>query len=490
MKKTAYLTLTFLLLFSFFSFSQIVPVVVTGFCTDSAGNAIASNTVLITSDTDPSGVWTLTDSNGRFTDSLAVQQGDSVVVKALDCDSIGFYVNLHLASGGIGDTIVSNFLFCNSGAVSCNGSWSAGLNGSIVYFSAQSNLSGATYSWTFGDGTTGSGQSPVHTYPGPGVYYVCLTGTSPQCTFTYCDSLQVFHTNPSYFLSGQVTKSGILDPNIDGQALLLTQDTSNPYNPWVVMDSSRLDSGYYFFQGVNAGAYHVIALLNPADPDFGSYLPTYHVNSSAWSGSTPIFLSGNTWGKDIDLQLLVGPTGGPSSIGGSVIDQGLFNPGVAMENVNVQLLDASGNVLAFDMTDNQGQFMFSNIAYGNYQVHVEIPGITHSAQVVSTSSSAANAVLLFHVYGTGVVLDIENGLKRDQFKFYPNPVNGVMNVEFSGGQGSELTYKIISSHGQLLEHSEIDDFRFGLDFTGFPSGLYYLEVIQNEKSLTFKIIRE
>ncbi|HMC96398.1 MAG TPA: PKD domain-containing protein, partial [Flavobacteriales bacterium] len=31
------------------------------------------------------------------------------------------------------------------------------------------------YSWSFGDGTTGGGPNPVHTYSGPGVYHACLT---------------------------------------------------------------------------------------------------------------------------------------------------------------------------------------------------------------------------------------------------------------------------------------------------------------------------
>jgi len=49
--------------------------------------------------------------------------------------------------------------------------------------------------WDFGDGTTGTGQFPIHSYAIPGSYYACLTveeidpnGTIV-CTDTYCDSV-------------------------------------------------------------------------------------------------------------------------------------------------------------------------------------------------------------------------------------------------------------------------------------------------------------
>ncbi len=53
------------------------------------------------------------------------------------------------------------------------------------------------YLWTFGDGSIGDGQSPAHTYAGPGVYQVCLTawvaipGTSDTCSSTTCHFVEV-----------------------------------------------------------------------------------------------------------------------------------------------------------------------------------------------------------------------------------------------------------------------------------------------------------
>ncbi len=45
--------------------------------------------------------------------------------------------------------------------------------------------------WSFGDGTSGTGQYPTHTYNAMGYYQVCLTITGPNCQSTYCDYVMV-----------------------------------------------------------------------------------------------------------------------------------------------------------------------------------------------------------------------------------------------------------------------------------------------------------
>jgi len=54
-----------------------------------------------------------------------------------------------------------------------------------------------SYSWNFGDGHTGDGQNPNHTYAGPGVYTVCLTITdNTGCTSTICHEITVLQVTP------------------------------------------------------------------------------------------------------------------------------------------------------------------------------------------------------------------------------------------------------------------------------------------------------
>ncbi len=62
-----------------------------------------------------------------------------------------------------------------------------------------------TYYWDFGDGTTGFGPSPYHTYPGPGTYLTCLTVSiwdpisQDSCFADHCESI-VIGSGPCDFL--------------------------------------------------------------------------------------------------------------------------------------------------------------------------------------------------------------------------------------------------------------------------------------------------
>jgi len=70
--------------------------------------------------------------------------------------------------------------------------FSGGANGTIV------NTAGTTLLWNFGDGTSDTGQLPVHRYTDTSVHtwYVCLTVTDSvdSCTNTFCDSVNVGNT--------------------------------------------------------------------------------------------------------------------------------------------------------------------------------------------------------------------------------------------------------------------------------------------------------
>jgi PKD repeat protein len=65
-------------------------------------------------------------------------------------------------------------------------STSTKLNDSTFSFAATSfySSSALSYTWNFGDGTTGTGANPTHTYAQPGYYIVNVTSTGTGCTDT------------------------------------------------------------------------------------------------------------------------------------------------------------------------------------------------------------------------------------------------------------------------------------------------------------------
>ena len=133
------------------------------------------------------------------------------------------YVSHHLyASAGTYYACLTVSQYDTAGAVVCTATWcdsvsvqapimhgnSAMCNASFRYSNIHADtnvrfmggpVTGGipSYSWDFGDGSTGTGHNAFHAYTASGVYNVCLTVTSTDslgnvlCTASHCDSVTV-----------------------------------------------------------------------------------------------------------------------------------------------------------------------------------------------------------------------------------------------------------------------------------------------------------
>jgi len=69
-------------------------------------------------------------------------------------------------------------------------------------------------------------------------------------------------------------------------------------------------------------------------------------------------------------------------------------------------------------------------------------------------------------------------------KAYPNPVVDILVIET---EKLDLLYRLLDVNGKMLENGTINSSSFELDFTSFPSGIYFLWVEENQ---THKIIKK
>lgn len=79
----------------------------------------------------------------------------------------------------------------------CNADFSYGVDTltNTVYFYNTSTGPDSSYYWSFGDNTTSGIENPVHTYPGPGTYTVCLIKLSP-CFDSICKLVVIQGSSP------------------------------------------------------------------------------------------------------------------------------------------------------------------------------------------------------------------------------------------------------------------------------------------------------
>jgi hypothetical protein len=74
-------------------------------------------------------------------------------------------------------------------------------------------------------------------------------------------------------------------------------------------------------------------------------------------------------------------------------------------------------------------------------------------------------------------------------KFYPNPTKGLITVEFNRMPEPASTIKVYNHLGQIIQVKTVDSQINQLDFSNYPTGVYYVKIIRRNDFHTEKVIR-
>lgn len=86
-------------------------------------------------------------------------------------------------------------------------------------------------------------------------------------------------------------------------------------------------------------------------------------------------------------------------------------------------------------------------------------------------------------------MSTEQQMQETLFALYPNPVSSEINISFpkSAGQADFTLYDVL---GKRIMKAQITPLKNRLDVSGLPSGMYIASVTSNNKTTSFKIIKE
>ncbi|GJM34606.1 MAG: hypothetical protein DHS20C18_36070 [Saprospiraceae bacterium] len=330
----------------------------------------------------------------------------------------------------------------------------------------------------------------------PGTYCVTVTDASG------CESENCFvYGNPNnYDLSGVVNYWDSTGSVVSGWAYL--------YEASAIGDVELLDSvalvngGYYSFDDLDAGTYVVRAVLNEDDPGFNDYLPTYYGDVLFWNEATMIAIpyTGNNF-FNINLQEAQEPEG-PGIISGTIIEGPGFTgdeevddrDDTPIEHVTVLLLNENGLAVAYDLTDENGGFIFNNLAWGTYQLIVEIPGLTQSEYWVTIGPEQPTVTdIVFVVTDESITTGTEEWLSDTKVNVFPQPASNQVQIRFELPEASMLQIQIMDSSGKLLMHhnKHFDSGQQSLDLntSEWAKGLYFYTFRAGKQLLAGKLIK-
>jgi hypothetical protein len=136
------------------------------------------------------------------------------------------------------------------------------------------------------------------------------------------------------------------------------------------------------------------------------------------------------------------------------------------------------------MTDELGNYVFTNLHPGNYKMHVDMPGLpmaeTHfftideDGQIISGLNFYADSLDMIYITDLESVNVLEKPTKMKDTRVYPNPSMGRVVIDLPERLPAEYNLEIVDALGrpyQIPFTSTVN--QLILDFENVPSGSYH-----------------
>lgn len=267
-------------------------------------------------------------------------------------------------------------------------------------------------------------------------------------------------------------------------------------------------SNNFHFGGLPSGKFTVLALPDPVE--YPDDLPTYYGDNILLSNALWIQTSGDLTGKDI--RLVKKPVSGAgsgvisgslvtgSSKGISVTEKTGDIKGSPLPGVYVYLKRASdGRLMAFDITDPDGGFIFQGLEDGSYIFLADYRGRPMDpANPSLTISSGRKEIEILATAGieTITITDLTTGIylsAEAAISIYPVPASERITIQIPEGifSGNSIRLRIADPSGRHLYINEFSDFHgnsLTIGISGMKEGLYIIELGAGEVTIKSRFI--
>jgi PKD repeat protein len=359
---------------------------------------------------------------------------------------------------------------------------------SVQFTGVQLNNISTEFMWEFGDGVTATGNPVTYDYQVPGIYYVTLmTIDQTGCVAYSAQEVVVGDTMTFNQVYGQVFEDNF--PLTNGFVMIFSVESNSNYYPY--FDMTMVDSsGVYVFPTVPNGNYNILAV--PADGS--TYLPTYYESTLFWQEATTVNAAQSVNPLNIQLQNSQGnTTAGPGNITGQ-INQNTLRSGF-IGQIIVYLTDSDHNILQFTQVSSNGEFSFSNLAYGTYYIKPELAGVYSEYQQVILTSETSQVDLTLTFTGNSILGDSEKTAALTDVSIYPNPASVTTRVTWTLVKGKSVSISVCDLSGRHLisQTHSLNSGQSGVDVQvgELQPGIYLIRIkFDNGFEVTKKIVKK
>jgi parallel beta-helix repeat protein len=316
--------------------------------------------------------------------------------------------------------------------------------------------------------------------------------------------------NPFASIEGKIWMNGLGFEN----AVVLIFKSDNEITEPVQMTRPAND-GSFKFERLLFGDYLIFAVPDTSFTE--DIISSYYIGSAGWQQAYSIKLIENVY--DIDIQILKTDfqlPAGDGSISGHFIKPPLSSVENeiycsswfaednsnycenGLSNITILLYNQTQeNILAYTLTDANGDFIFDELPFGSYKITAEIPGYISSTspsiQLSPENSSAEEVTLAIDDQKVKIYFPDEN--PEVQTILLPNPASTQINIRFNKKSDALLSIDIYNSMGQIV-YTNSGPFKsdnldyLSINIIDWPKGLYIVKLRNDHKSQSYPFVKE
>lgn len=185
---------------------------------------------------------------------------------------------------------------------------------------------------------------------------------------------------------------------------------------------------------------------------------------------------------------------GPGFVAGNVTLGAGKGTANGAPNVLVLLRNANNQIVKHTYTDINGDYSFSNLPMGSYNVYPEsMPQVTTHSPVFTISATSTNVSGVDFTKNSKKIVPNSLGIAKADlvhaFSVYPNPTKDFVTIHALGNGIYVNTIQLFDMKGSvLLTEVNSSSSDFNLSLSAIPTGVYYLKITAGTTQQIEKLI--